>query len=157
MLSKSPVIDLQSILNPAPHTPWSPPLLFVTVPQGRETNDVPFQNIYWRIVASQCCLVVAVQQSESAIHIHAPLLFQSFFPFRSRLPWWLRWFSSAYNAGDPGSIPGSGRCPGEGNGTPRHGWRNLAGYSPRGHKESDVTEQLPFLFTFPFGSLPSTE
>ena len=23
---------------------------------------------------------------------------------------------SAYNAGDPGSIPGSGRCPGEGNG-----------------------------------------
>ena len=119
LLSKSPVIDLQSILNPAPHTPWSPPLLFVTVPQGRETNDVPFQNIYWRIVASQCCLVVAVQQSESAIHIHAPLLFQSFFPFRSRLPWWLRWFSSAYNAGDPGSIPGSGRCPGEGNGTPR--------------------------------------
>ena len=106
MLSKSPVIDLQSILNPAPHTPWSPPLLFVTVPQGRETNDVPFQNIYWRIVASQCCLVVAVQQSESAIHIHAPLLFQSFFPFRSRLPWWLRWFSSAYNAGDPGYIPG---------------------------------------------------
>ena len=25
---------------------------------------------------------------------------------------------SAYNAGDPGSIPGSGRSPGEGNGTP---------------------------------------
>ena len=23
--------------------------------------------------------------------------------------------ASAYNAGDPGSIPGSGRCPGEGN------------------------------------------
>ena len=26
--------------------------------------------------------------------------------------------ASAYNAGDPGSIPGSGRAPGEGNGTP---------------------------------------
>ena len=26
--------------------------------------------------------------------------------------------ASAYNAGDPGSIPGSGRSPGEGNGTP---------------------------------------
>ena len=26
--------------------------------------------------------------------------------------------ASAYNAGDPGSIPGSGRCPGEGNGNP---------------------------------------
>ena len=25
---------------------------------------------------------------------------------------------SAYNAGDPGSLPGSGRSPGEGNGTP---------------------------------------
>ena len=25
---------------------------------------------------------------------------------------------SAYNAGDPGSIPGSGRSPGEGNGNP---------------------------------------
>ena len=26
--------------------------------------------------------------------------------------------ASAYNAGDPGSIPGSGRSPGEGNDTP---------------------------------------
>ena len=26
--------------------------------------------------------------------------------------------ASAYNAGDPGSIPGLGRSPGEGNGTP---------------------------------------
>ena len=26
--------------------------------------------------------------------------------------------ASAYNAGDPGSIPGLGRCPGEGNGNP---------------------------------------
>ena len=26
--------------------------------------------------------------------------------------------TSACNAGDPGSIPGSGRSPGEGNGTP---------------------------------------
>ena len=26
--------------------------------------------------------------------------------------------ASAYNAGDPGSVPGLGRSPGEGNGTP---------------------------------------
>ena len=26
--------------------------------------------------------------------------------------------ASAYNAGDLGSVPGSGRCPGEGNGNP---------------------------------------
>ena len=45
---------------------------------------------------------------------------------------------SACNAGDPGSIPGSGRSPGEGNGLPLqysclespHGQRGLAGYSP---------------------------
>ena len=53
-------------------------------------------------------------------------------------------------AGDPGSIPGSGTSFGEGNGSPLqyscletpHGQRSLAGYSPRGHKESDTTERL---------------
>ena len=28
-----------------------------------------------------------------------------------------------------------------------HGWRSLVGCSPRGHKESDTTEQLPFDFS----------
>ena len=49
---------------------------------------------------------------------------------------------SACNAGDPGSIPRSGRSPGEGNGNPLqyswlenpHGQRGLAGYSPWGRK-----------------------
>ena len=61
--------------------------------------------------------------------------------------------ASAYNAGDLGSITGSGRSPGEGSGTPlqyspgkSHGWRNLVGYSPWGRKESDTTEQLHFHF-----------
>ena len=50
---------------------------------------------------------------------------------------------SACNAGDPGSIPRSGRPPGEGNGNPLQDScleRSLVGYSPRGHKESDTTE-----------------
>ena len=34
------------------------------------------------------------------------------------LPWWFKYKESPYNAGDPGSIPGSGRSPGEGNGNP---------------------------------------
>ena len=35
------------------------------------------------------------------------------------IPWWLRsGEASAYGAGDPGSIPGLGRSPGEGNGNP---------------------------------------
>ena len=63
--------------------------------------------------------------------------------------------ASAYNAGDPGSIPELGRYPGEGNATPlqyslpgkSHGWRSLVGYSPWGRKESDRTEQLHLLTT----------
>ena len=54
---------------------------------------------------------------------------------------------SVCNAEDLGLIPGSGRSPGEGNGNtpvylPRkfHGQRSLAGYSPWGPKESDMTE-----------------
>ena len=35
-----------------------------------------------------------------------------------KLPWWSDGKASVYNVGDPGSIPGSGRSPGEGNGTP---------------------------------------
>ena len=57
---------------------------------------------------------------------------------------------SAYNAGDLGSIPGLGRSPGGGQGSPLQdsclenpqGQRSLAGYSPWGCKESDTTEQL---------------
>ena len=48
----------------------------------------------------------------------------------------------------PGSIPGSGRTPGERNGYPLflpgefHEQRSLVGYSPWGCKKSDTTEQL---------------
>ena len=55
---------------------------------------------------------------------------------------------SACKAGDPGSIPGLGRYPGEGNGhtTPVllpgkfHGWRSLVGYRPWGHELSNTTK-----------------
>ena len=61
--------------------------------------------------------------------------------------------ASAYNAGDPGSIPGLGRSPGEGNGNPLQysclenpmdGGAMDGCYSPWGHKESDTTEPLHF-------------
>ena len=63
--------------------------------------------------------------------------------------------SSAYNAGDPGSILGLERYPGEGNGNPLqyscHGKSHDGGYSPWGCKESDTTEKLRFLsFLCPF-------
>ena len=57
---------------------------------------------------------------------------------------------TARDTGDIGSVTGSGRSPGGGRWqhTPVSlpekscGQRNLVGYSPWGHKESDVTEQL---------------
>ena len=63
--------------------------------------------------------------------------------------------ASACNAGDPGSIPGLGRSPGEENGNLLQysclknpiEWRSLVGYSPWGCKESDMTEQIHFHFT----------
>ena len=61
---------------------------------------------------------------------------------------------SAYNAGDPGSIPGLARSSGEGNGLPTpvflpgefHVQRSLAGYSRWDHKESDRTERLIHIY-----------
>ena len=66
---------------------------------------------------------------------------------------------SVRNAGDQGSIPGSGRSPGERKDYPPqipwrrerlptpvflpgepHGQRSLAGYSPWGHKELDLVK-----------------
>ena len=70
--------------------------------------------------------------------------------------WWTYWDfpggsdgkESAYNAGDPGLILGSGRSPGEGNGNPLqysclenpHGQRRLVGYSL--YCEARVSESL---------------
>ena len=56
--------------------------------------------------------------------------------------------ASACNAGDLGSIPGLGRSLGGVHGSPLqysclenpHEQRRLVGYSPRGHKELDLTE-----------------
>ena len=54
------------------------------------------------------------------------------------------------NVGDLGSVSGLGRSSGGGHGNSLqysclenpHEQRSLAGYSPWGHKESDLTEQL---------------
>ena len=58
--------------------------------------------------------------------------------------------ASASNAGDLGSIPGSGRSSGEGNGNPLQysclenpmDGGACVGYSPWDRKESDTTERL---------------
>ena len=66
--------------------------------------------------------------------------------------------ASAWNVGDPGSIPGSGRSPAEGKWQPTpvllpgesHAERSLVGYSAWGCKESDRTEWVHFHFHFHF-------
>ena len=94
-------------------------------------------------------MVSAKHQHEAAIGLNSDLMFG--------LPWWLSSKESACNAGavgDKGSIPGSGRSPGEGHGNPlqyflpgeSHGQRSLVGCSPWGCEQSDTTEQLDFHF-----------
>ena len=69
------------------------------------------------------------------------------------IPWWLRWLRIRLQLGDLGSIPGLGRSPGGGLVKPLrysclenpHGQRSLAGYSPWGRKELDITERLSTL------------
>ena len=76
-----------------------------------------------------------------------------FFPIYRGFPGNSEGKESTCNAGDPGSILGSGRSPGEGNGNPpwysclewkSHEQRSLVGYSPWGRKKSDRTERLHF-------------
>ena len=63
--------------------------------------------------------------------------------------------ASACNAGDQGSIPGSGRFPWRRKWQPTlvllpgkcHKWRSLVSYSPWDCKELDMTEQLMFSFS----------
>ena len=56
---------------------------------------------------------------------------------------------SVCSVGDLGLTPRLGRCPGEGKGYPPVFWPGeFHGlYSPWGHKESDMTEQLSHRFT----------
>ena len=59
---------------------------------------------------------------------------------------------SICNARDLGSIPGSGRSPGEGKGKPLQysGLENSTGregYGPQGHKELDTTERWEYQIT----------
>ena len=57
-----------------------------------------------------------VRKSEEFWYISAPFWCLPWVPLG--LPWWLNYKQSACNAGDLGSIPGSGRSPREGNGYP---------------------------------------
>ena len=71
---------------------------------------------------------------------------------------------SAYNLGDPGSIPGSGRSPGEGNGNPlqyMHAWKMPWTEEPSGLQSMEwqrvrQTERLHFSFFLSGGLVVKT-
>ena len=72
--------------------------------------------------------------------------------------------ASAYNAGDPGSIPGSGRSPGEGNGNPLQysclentmdrgaWWATIHGVAKSRTRLSDFSATSVILMDFPGSS-----
>ena len=79
------------------------------------------------------------------------------------LPWWLRGSSVCLRYGRPGFDPWVRKIPWRSKWQPTpvflpgesHGQRSLVGYSPRGCKESDMTERLHFHFSLSLSlSLP---
>ena len=68
---------------------------------------------------------------------------------------------STCDVGDLGSIPRLGSSPGGGHGNPLqysclenpHGQRSLAGYSPWGHKESNMTKRLSTYTKYTVGEI----
>ena len=105
-----------------------------------------YWSLAWRILSITLlvCEMSAVYSSLSILW-HCPSL-RLGFPDGSEVK------ASAWNAGDPGSIPGSEKIPWRRQWQPTpvflpgksHGQRKLIGYRPWGRKESDTTERLHF-------------
>ena len=108
-----------------------------------------YWSLAWRILSITLlvCEMSAVYSSVSILW-HCPSL-------RLGLPDGSEVKASAWNAGDPGSIPGSEKIPWRRQWQPTpvllpgesHGGRSLVGYSPWGRKESETTEWLHFHFS----------
>ena len=88
------------------------------------------------------------------------LTFTSLFNVKVLFPGGSDGKASAYNAGDPGSIPGLGRSPGEGNGNPLESsclgnpmdggawWATVHGVAKSWTGLSDFTFTFKVLFSF---------
>ena len=118
-----------------------------------EGIDYPLQ--YSGLENSMDCIVHGIAESWTRLsdfHVHTFHISLLGFPGGSDGK------ESTCSTGDLVLIPGLGRSPGEGHGNPfQHsglehpqGQRSLVGYSPWGHKESDMTEQLSTHSISPF-------
>ena len=91
-----------------------------------------------------------VKNDHAGVYEHICEVILHYITLHSVFPGGLDGEEFACSAGDLGSIPGSGRSPGGEQGNPfqysylenSHGQRSLAGYSPWGCTESDVTGRL---------------
>ena len=82
-------------------------------------------------------------------HLVSRIIFTSVY-FIMSFPYGSVGKESVCNVGDPGAIPGWGRSPGEGKGSPLQysGLENSMDCIAHGVAESDMTEQLPLLLHF---------
>ena len=102
--------------------------------KGRGTRD-QITNIHWFMEKAREFQKTSI--SASLTTLWASLVAQEdakasacrgrpgFDPWVGKIPWRQKW--------QPTPVPGK-----------FHGWRNLVGYSPWGHKESDTTERIHF-------------
>ena len=116
----------------------------------------------WPDHATQKCRELALHgisldyMSKSKLQVHN-LGIQEMSHFLG-LPWWLRRLSICLQCGRPRFDPWVRKIPWRKKlqSTPEllpgksHGQRNLVGYHPWGHKESDMTERLYLYVTFPY-------
>ena len=120
------------------HIQGSPPPSFSTFSPGR--TFISSFSIYICLLNFQFYLN----------HLFSHFLIHSVFPGGSEDK------ASACNVGEPCLIPGSGRSLEKEMAThtpvllsgKSHGQRSLVGYSPWGHEELDMTEQLDFSLSF---------
>ena len=141
-------------LSPSPLSgllAWCPIInaaLFLTTAWCSYTGFIVHGQVNQSLVLQQLPLICSIFSFLSCLKILYDLL--TFYVHLWDFPGSSDSKESAYNAGDPGSISGSGRSPGEGNGNPLHysclensmdrgvQWATV----PGGHKESDMTEKL---------------
>ena len=79
-------------------------------------------------------------------------MYTDIYRYNMRLPWWLRWKRTCQQGRRPRFNPWIGKILWRWEWPPTpvflgesHGQRSLVGYSPCGHRESDMTEQLTLL------------
>ena len=103
-----------------------------------------------KLFKSVCCKIWNFYQKIPQKVWARVAILKTHFSIPKILPWWLKWQRIRLQCGRPGFDPWVGKIPWRRAWNPLqysclenpHEERSLAGYRPRGHKESDLTKQL---------------